>query len=64
MGVKQLHAIAQRHQAYEEHGNILELIDQNQVETVVVDFCTTFFDLLVDNGLRTLPEHLEGKQYV
>lgn len=60
MGVKQLHAIAQRHQAYEEHGNILELIDQNQVETVVVDFCTTFFDLLVDNGLRTLPEHLEA----
>lgn len=60
MGVKQLHSVARRYNAYHNHGNVNQLLDENNVKTIVIDFCPTFFDLLVDYGVHILPGHLQG----
>ncbi|KAJ8659642.1 hypothetical protein O0I10_004621 [Lichtheimia ornata] len=60
MGVKQLHAIARRFQAYQQHANLGALLEEREINTIVVDFCPTFYYLLANHAVRILPGHLQG----
>ncbi|KAI7873378.1 hypothetical protein K492DRAFT_58690 [Lichtheimia hyalospora FSU 10163] len=43
------------------HDNVNQLLMEHRVDTIVVDFCPTFHDLLCEIGLAILPNHLAGE---
>ena len=51
MSVKQPDIYCTPFHGYQEYKNMLQrLVDHNNVDTTVIDFCATFFDLLAEHG--------------